>query len=495
VRQRLGLRQIELLREADAWGESFEFALNGERIWAMGANWIPHSSLGFGGDPDRYRALLERARTMGMNMLRVWGGGIYETETFYDLCDELGILVWQDFPFACSYYPDSESMQAQVREEAEFQVRRLRNRASLALWCGNNENQQLHFDGWADAARRPERFLGERLYDEVLPDVVSRLDPDRAYIPGSPIGGEKPNMDDFGDQHFWGVWHGSLDWKTYETSRARFSSEYGFASSAGLEGWHLQGIEDLESQALWWHNKTGKSRVTFEEAVELYYPTSASLEDWVFFSQLNQRDALQCAIEHYRSSAFCRGSLIWQLNDCWHTMSWSLIDGLLQPKFAACELRRLYAPDLLILRCESGRARAQWVSDRGTPAPESWAWEVWDFVHSTPAGSGHSPFGEDVDLTSFDPQRSVCFIRAGGLEAWRLLARPKEVAWPTPAPIRADLDGPVTVLSSDQCVIDLALEGPVWDRLVSLVPGHPVRVRGEVRAARSLAGPHPLTVR
>lgn len=319
---------------------------------------------------------------------------------------------------------------------------------------------------------------------------MSRLDPDRPYVPGSPIGGERPNVDGFGDQHFWGVWHGSLDWKAYETSGARFSSEYGFASCAGIECWREQGIGDLESQALWWHNKTGKSRETFEEAVELYYPKAKSLAEWVFFSQLNQRDALRCAIEHYRTAKFCRGSLIWQLNDCWPTMSWAVIDGRLEPKLAASELRRLYAPDLLVLRIEGDRAEARWASESGLAVPSEFEWEVWDLMESVCVDRGELPFDRSLDLRRFERNRTVCMVRAGELETWRFLERPKALQCPPPGDIQVEYDGERTTLRCEQLILDLALDGPGLDRLVNLRPRVPVRVHGVIRGARSLFGEH-----
>ena len=236
---------VRLLRERDEWGESFEFELNGRKVWARGANWIPDDNFPSRITKAKLRAGLERCKAMGFNMLRVWGGGLYETDEFYDLCDELGLLVWQDFPFACAYYPDDEVAQAVVRAEAAENVRRLRNHPCLALWCGNNENHEMFSNGWAPPERTPDRYYGERLYDGTLPEVVDDLDAGRSYIPSSPIGTPPderpedakrrgPNADLWGDQHNWDVWHGRGDWRHYTDSKGRFSSEYGFAAACGL---------------------------------------------------------------------------------------------------------------------------------------------------------------------------------------------------------------------------------------------------------------------
>ena len=187
--QRIGLRSVKLLRERDAQGESFEFQVNGKPLWAVGANWIPDHCFPSIVTRARLRSQLERALDMNMNMLRIWGGGVYESDDFYELCDELGLLVWQDFPFACSYVPDGEAEQAVLRTEAEVNIRRLRNHASLVLWCGNNENLTMWHSKWGRPAPQPSRYYGERLYDGTLPAAVQRLDAERPYIASSPIGG------------------------------------------------------------------------------------------------------------------------------------------------------------------------------------------------------------------------------------------------------------------------------------------------------------------
>jgi beta-mannosidase len=352
--QRIGLRRLEFLREPDARGESFEFRVNGERLWAVGANWIPDHSFPSMVDRARLSAQLRRALDMNMNMLRVWGGGVYESDDFYDLCDELGLLVWQDFPFACSYVPDDESMQHAVRAEARENVRRLRNHPSLALWCGNNENLTMWHSQWDRPLPQPTRYYGDRLYDGVLADVVAEYDAGRCYIASSPIGGDNANDGNTGDQHYWDVWHGRGDYKYYRDSTARFASEFGFASApchgvwaqlyAGVEAPLRRPVRDPIAR---WHDKTGKGYETYIGYVELHYPVAADLEEFTYFSQLNQRDALRYAIEHYRRSDFCRGSLIWQLNDCWPVQSWAVLDAAGAYKAAAFELRRLYAPLLV----------------------------------------------------------------------------------------------------------------------------------------------------
>jgi beta-mannosidase len=516
-----------LLREPDDWGESFEFEVNGERLWARGANWIPDHSFPSAVDGARLRDRLLKAKDMGFNMLRVWGGGLYESDEFYDLCDELGILVWQDFPFACSYYPDDEEWQEAIRREAEVNIKRLRNHPCLALWCGNNENHELHFNRWGDAARHPPRYHGEHLYDRELPHLVAELDPARSYIPSSPIGTPPegtaadakrrgPNADRYGDQHNWDVWHGRGDWIHYTDSEGRFSSEYGFASSCSTALWRqtLAGSDwDPHSDAVKWHDRTGKGHETFHGYVQLHYPEPTSLEDWVFFSQLNQRDALRHGIEHYRRSEFCRGSLVWQFNDCWPVQSWSILDASGAYKAAAYEMRRLYGDRLLSLEVTGSLVRIWVVWHPPSPSSEPlWDGEVllqateassgrilrsWRATFQAEANSSHVVLEADcADLSHPD---TVLFASCGDLTAWRLLDEPKHLrlAPPEPLVLSAEKAG-VLQARVKTTVLDLMLTSlgdpsPFVDNFLTFLPGQ-LEVRlSEMPAeieARSLAGTH-----
>lgn len=345
-----GLRTVELIQEPDSWGTSFEFKINGKRIWCRGANWIPNDIL----DPRENRAsITSKLRSLAFancNMLRVWGGGTYESETFYSLCDELGIMVWQDFPFACSYYPDDAAAQETLRNEASNQITRIRKHPSLALWCGNNENEVMYVQKWSQNGPIPPRYYGECLYYDVLPSCVKDLDPGTPYIPGSPMGSPPdridPNADFHGDQHYWEVWHGQGDWVHYAKSNARFSSEFGFASAAPC-------LRFPDSKDPWdsatWHrfDRTGKARARIQELVELHYPEAIDIPHWQLITQLNQRDAMRFALEHYRTAEFCRGALIWQANDCWPAFSWSLLDFHGDGKAALFDMRRAFADVML----------------------------------------------------------------------------------------------------------------------------------------------------
>jgi beta-mannosidase len=477
---RLGFREVELRQEPDAAGSSFELLVNGRPVWCVGASWIPDHSLPSAVSPQRLRAQLLRARGMNMNMLRVWGGGLYESEAFYDACDELGLLVWQDFAYACSYYPDDEAALEAAGREARAAVRRLRHHPSLALWCGNNENQVMFQDKWEDPARHPPRLYGEAIYQRVLPAVLADEDPDRPYVPGSPMGtapgGTRINAGGAGDQHCWDVWHGRGDWVFYSESTARFCSEFGFASAPGqaaLRRMFAGGEPDplrlpADDRVARWHDKTLKPLATFRALVELHYPAAHDLEEWAYTSQLNQRDALRHGIEHWRRSPLCRGTLVWQLNDCWPVQSWALVDAQGEPKCAAQELRRLYAPALASLAREGPMVRL-WtlLQNADQPVRGQARLEARSLLSGAVLGAleaevelapGELRLALEADVSAFDPATTIVLATFAGTRTFRLLAEPKDAILPA-AVLTARLAGDRLVLRTDAPVVDLLL----WD--------------------------------
>jgi beta-mannosidase len=530
---RFGLRTVRLVRETDRHGESFEFEINGQRVYALGANWIPDHSFPATVSASQYRTRIDAALASGMNMLRIWGGGLYESDDFYEVCDELGILVWQDFAFGCAYYPDTGVWRDVVRREAESNVVRLRNHPSLVLWCGNNENLMMWAAKWGDKTNHPPRYVGEHLYDEVLPEVLGRLDRERPYIPSSPFGGNDPNDGGYGDQHYWDVWHGRGDWVHYRDSTARFASEYGFASSPSLRAWRevfrpgrsfssadVPVVEQAELRGgvrdpiVRWHDKTLKGYETFLGYVWLHYPESTELEDWVYYSQLNQRDAIRAAIEHFRRSEFCKGSLIWQLNDCWPVQSWALVDSLGQPKSAWFELKRLHAP-LLVSLDRQGAEVAVWVIADNAPG-RTFSGKLEVEAVSLSTGEVNHRAEAEVSLangarqrvlvldTGSLPRDCVVVARFAGAQASTIVVEPKDLQLGAPATLDVSLAGDGEVaLSSPTPLLDLVL----WDEhgtarfddnvLTSSKPGVlRVGYRGDGRGlrARSLAGDHALRI-
>ncbi|MFZ5890992.1 MAG: glycoside hydrolase family 2 protein [Myxococcota bacterium] len=514
---RVGLRRVAIVQKADSFGESFEFEWNGLRVYCVGANWIPDSCFPASVTREQVRAQIERAVGLNMNMLRIWGGGVYESEDFYDACDELGVLVWQDFPYACSFYPDGPEAQEVARQEASAAVKRLRNRASLAIWCGNNENLTMFQDKWTDASKHPPRYYGGNLYDGVLPEVVKQLDPEHPYIPSSPFGGERANGGGVGDQHYWDVWHGRGDWKYYEDSTARFCSEFGFAAAPGRRalGRMASGekspldLEVRDARARW-HDKTRKGYETFIQYVELHYPVSRTLEDWLYYSQLNQRDALRHGIEHFRRSEFCKGSLIWQLNDCWPVQSWAVIDSEFTLKAAAFELERLYAPALISLEKLDGRVRVWAVLDNAAaPLKTELKLEARSLLDGRALVEQRVPLelkvGErrvvaELDSSRFEAASTVVVAELEGRTTFRLLEEPKNSRFGN-AKLSVAVEGTELVVHSDLPVVDLY----VWDEAGELALSHNfitlnagatrrIALRGTPKklAARSLAGRHAL---
>lgn len=515
VTKKFGLRTIRLIQEPDERGECFRFEVNGVPVWARGANWIPDDSFPSVVSRERVFAQLARAKSMNMNMLRVWGGGLYESEDFYDAADELGILVWQDFTYACAYYPDTGAWQDAAREEAIQNVKRLRHRASLAHWCGNNENLAMWHHSWGGKEHQPPRYYGEHLYDEVIPSVLAELDPDRPYTPSSPWGGDDCNQGGIGDQHYWDVWHGRGDWTHYRDSTARFSSEFGFSCSPSPAVWaSCLAPEDREprSETVRWHDKTGKGYDTYLGYIGQHYPEIRTLDDLVYYSQLNQRDAIRFAIEHYRAGELCKGALIWQINDCWPVQSWAIVDYACQKKALGFELERLFAPRLLTIEQAEGRLLLHAVNDGRTP------WRVAANVRCLGADGNlrmERSLGEievppftrpclgEVDVSGIPNQDSFIWLSADGAKpAWTLLCEPKE-ALVVPHPIR------VTRLGGGRLRIEC--EGPVvdlWLRSEDVAssfqpnfitwPGGAVEVgsTGELTGlrCRSLAGEHALTL-
>lgn len=349
---RLGLREILLDRHSDEFGESFQFVVNGRAIFAKGANWIPAHSFVTEVDRNHYDNLLTSATDAHMNMIRLWGGGIYEMDAFYDLCDEKGLLVWHDFMFACALYPGTPEFLDSVRKEAEYQVARIANRTCLALWCGNNEIEQ-----WSKAIleRNERKAAYEEVFYKLLPEVVTRLDGVTAYWPSSPHnpkGLEKGhNNESAGDSHFWDVWHARHPVKRYEEKRFRFCSEFGMQSYSSPEvAATFCRPEDFNvfGPAMENHQKNAAGNAIILDYVSRLYRMPKDYASLAYLSQLNQAYCMRVGIEHFRRSRPCTmGALYWQLNDCWPVFSWSSIEFGGKWKALHYAAKRFFAPVLL----------------------------------------------------------------------------------------------------------------------------------------------------
>ncbi len=367
---RVGLRTLLLdtSPDLDERGTSFfRFLLNGVGVFARGVNWVPASSLVGAVDESRTRQFLDLASQANMNMVRVWGGGVYESDAFYDLCDERGLLVWQDFMFACApYFETDPRFVENIRHEVCDQVRRLRHHACLALWCGNNECQAIH--GFRSSRNgTDERMPGLRYYDEIIPELLAELDPSTPYRPSSPFGGpgHDQNNQRHGDVHDWTVWHGlpvfpesgpvppndrspaGVAYTRYAEDDGRFISEFGIQSSPSMATWRrvlLAGQRVLGSEGFLARIKD-KPKDKVDAMLIPVTGLASTLEEYVDFTQIAQAEGLKFGIEHFRRrKPHCAGTLVWQFNDCWPGVSWSLVDWHGFAKAAYFAVKRAYAP-------------------------------------------------------------------------------------------------------------------------------------------------------
>ncbi|HPP16487.1 MAG TPA: glycoside hydrolase family 2 TIM barrel-domain containing protein, partial [Dictyoglomaceae bacterium] len=344
VEEKFGIRKVELVTQEDEKGESFIFRVNDIPIFAKGANFIPLDSFLPRVKEEDYKFLLTKLKEAGANMLRIWGGGVYEDDIFYDLCDELGIMVWQDFMFACAEYPDDEEFSGKVQKEAEYVVKRLRNHPSVVIWCGNNENYWgYHAKWWGER----EKFWGEEIYSKILPDVCARLDLTRPYWFGSPYGGRDPNSEEEGDRHNWDVWTGWKDYKEYLKDNGRFISEFGFQAPPSLKTIKrfVSSEKELypQSRDMEFHNKMAEGTERIIRYIARYFKITSNMEAYIYLSQVNQGLALKTGIEHWRNNKFhTSGALIWQWNDCCPVVSWSIIDYYKELKPAYYFVKRAF---------------------------------------------------------------------------------------------------------------------------------------------------------
>ena len=363
--KRIGLRTLVLDRHKDRAGETFRFVVNGRPVFAKGANWIPAHSFVAGLTRADYARDLASAAAAHMNMIRVWGGGIYESDDFYDLCDELGLMVWQDFMFSCSIYPGDAAFRASVRTEARHQVRRLRHHACLALWCGNNEVAQLNtldrsFKG--DLLGNPRlRRNYEAVFHRLLPAEVSAHDGATAYWPSSQWRSSledsisradtHPEGEKRGDTHYWDVWHARQPVKDYEKWRFRFCSEFGmqsYCSPATQATFCPPERGNVFGKLMENHQKNRAGNQIILDYVSRRYRFPRSQEALIYLSQLNQAYCMQTGVEHYRRNMpHCMGALYWQLNDCWPVASWSSIEFTGRWKALHHVARRFFAPALV----------------------------------------------------------------------------------------------------------------------------------------------------
>lgn len=431
-RHTVGLRTLEWRKEPDAFGTSFQVEVNGTPIHARGANVVPPDFLE-AHDVEGWLRLVELAKEAHMNMIRVWGGGVYPPDGFYDACDREGILVWQDFMFACAMVPDNEAFIENVRQEAKEQVLRLRAHPCLALWCGNNEVAKAWRDwGWQDLYNLHGKdsarvaLAASHLFEEVLPEIVQEGS-DVAYWASSPS-----LPDSSGDVHAWGVWFGLEDWDHYSEHGGRFASEYGLQSLPNLHTLREAGIFALEDEALQFRQRSrmdwlepgfdGWDMMAHFMAKTVGLPEAGSLEDWITRSQMTQAEGIRQALERHRASQGRHaGSLYWSLNDVWPAVSWSSVDHAGRWKLAHHAARRANAPRAVIWdRTREDSLQFMVFNDLQSPAKG-----ILTVTCSSIEGDVLKRDSMDVDLAG----HSSAFFSFGEASSWRPKPTTSYLSW------------------------------------------------------------------
>ncbi|MCV9888683.1 beta-mannosidase [Metabacillus halosaccharovorans] len=414
--QKFGIREIKVEQKHENGENLFAFNLNGVRIFAKGANWIPvHNFIGAVED-SRYCKLLQLAKDSHMNMMRVWGGGIYEKDVFYEECDRLGILVWQDFMFANALYPDyNQNFMENVRNEVSKVIKRIRAYTCLAIWCGNNEIDWIYDRKSSDGVEITTPFYGEKIYHELIPQLLYRYDSTRLYWPSSPFGtNDDTDLDSeaVGDTHNWQVWHGNVEprkkgepvfqdislegvsFKNYKKDKTRFSSEFGMHASSNR---YTLSKHIPEGEFYWKSDEMSyRNKDHFHEKgillMEGFTGIPKNIDEYMNFSMLTQAEGLKYGIEHYRrNKPFTSGALIWQHNDCWPGTSWSMIDYELLPKASFYYAKKFFDPVLATLEHDPGKdLRISIINDQLTTIKDSLIIEVLSL-------SGEKLFSEEID--------------------------------------------------------------------------------------------------
>jgi beta-mannosidase len=494
--RRIGFRTVEVDTAPDATGRPFTLRVNGTPVFVRGANWIPDDVFPARVTRERYARRLRQGVDAGVNLLRVWGGGRYESEDFYDLADGLGLMVGQDFLFACAAYPEEEPLASEVAAEAREQVVRLMPHPSLVWWVGNNENIWGYHD-WGWPAALDGRTWGEGYYLDVLPRVVAAVDPTRPYWPGSPYSGDPaihPNDPAHGTMHIWDVWN-TEDYLKYREYRPRFVAEFGFQGPPAYATLRRAVSDDPlapDSPGLLHHQKAADGNGKLARGLAGHFPEPRTFDDWHWATQLNQARAVTFGIEHFRSlRPECMGAIVWQLNDCWPVTSWAAVDGdgRLKPLWYA--LRRVFADRLVTIQPRDDGLAAVVVNDGAEP------WQArFEVVRAGFDGVPLAKHGVEVDLPAGssttvalppdvarpgDPSAELLVADADGTRATWFYRPDRDLAYPIPAcdvSVTAAGGGYRVEVTARALVRDLALfpdrldpTATVDDALVTLLPG------------------------
>ncbi|HEX8734605.1 MAG TPA: glycoside hydrolase family 2 protein [Pyrinomonadaceae bacterium] len=515
--KRTGLRHLELRQKPDRHGISFEFIVNGIPVFGRGANWIPADIFPARVTKEKYKNLLTSLREANMNMIRVWGGGIYEDDYFYDLADEMGLLIWQDFMFACSMYPGDEKFLQNVRYEAIDNIKRLRNHPSIVLWCGNNEIETA-WAHWGWKERLPNHLWDDylKLFVRLLGEVTAQYDSSRPYWQSSPSSNFQADSDSqkIGDTHYWEVWHAEKPYTEYEKQFPRFMSEYGFQSFPELETVKTYTTEEdrksIETPVMLAHQRHPRGNQLVRQYMLREYKEPKDFESFLYVSQVLQAQGIKIGAEHFRRiSPRNMGSLYWQANDCWQVASWSAMDYFGRWKALMYYTKRFYEPLLISPHVDEGRMNFYVVSDFPETKKAELAWRLIDL-------SGQELKAKTIDLT-IEPLKGKSYagvpveemlsgadagsvvllaeLKSGGrtVSTNQYYFKPfKEMAFPKPdikTEISPVANGFKIKIFSDKVARAVYLygftEGFFADNYFDLIPGKPLEI--EYRAARKMS--------
>jgi beta-mannosidase len=347
INKKVGIRKIDL-RMNEKERQTFLFRVNNKVIYVKGMNWIPADSFLPRVNNIKYRNLLTFAGDANANMIRVWGGGIYENDDFYDQCDRLGLLVWQDFMFACAAYPEDKEFMKLISEEIIQNVDRLRNHPCIAIWCGNNENEWIFY---REMHKSYKEMPGYKIFHQFMPALVKKLDPDRPFWPTTPFGFDKdPNSQTSGNRHQWDIWSNWIDYTRVKYDQSLFVTEFGFQGPANIETFNkILPVEKrkIQGSAFEYYNKQIEGSERIIRFLAGHLPLRLEWEDFIYLAQLNQGLALKTCIEHWRTNKITGGSIVWQLNDCWPVTSWSLIDSDIKPKISYHFVKNIFSKAII----------------------------------------------------------------------------------------------------------------------------------------------------
>jgi len=347
IQKNVGIRSIELvLKEKN--NATFKFRVNNKDIYSKGVNWIPADSFLPRVNKKKYSELLLLAKQANMNIVRVWGGGVYEADEFYNICDELGLLVWQDLMFACGSYPENDDFIANVSEEVTQNVLRLQHHACLAIWCGNNENEWI----WHQEQKTSyKKMPGYKIYHKVIPDILKENNPSRPYWPSSPFGNESdPNSFESGNTHQWNIWSRWIDYTEVVNDNSLFVTEFGFQGPANkdtFEKYLPVKNRNIIDQIFEHHNKQVEGPERIIKFLSGHLPIKTEWNDYLYLAQLNQAFALKTCLEYWRTNGRTNGSIIWQINDCWPVSSWAIVDSEIKPKMSYHFVKNSFASQLI----------------------------------------------------------------------------------------------------------------------------------------------------